>query len=289
MLRSCYGVGSGSSTVGGDSVTNKTQPLTDSMKNMCNLLSNHEELIEIAKKPDMKPLKFNHVTVLYYLSRQKSNVITLNAHCDVEVTSSNIFKQGNSQSENTPTVVLSFCETKSINFHKRYVEGGRFGIDKKVCSLSMSDGEMFVLHPNDERVIKRTIRSRQKKKRDEAKSSQFKHSVTFNLDITSGVSGNDCDGSTYRVTISACFRDVQTSNWFNDISNTLVPNYINANLDDKDDDIDECNITKSESERAKKRAKKEMLISKVRQEMLSAKVRGRINSELLKFYNNFQK
>ena len=82
---------------------------------------------------------------------------------------------------------------------------------------------------------------------------------------------------------------VQTSNWFHTFSNTLVPNYVRTMSDEQDKDAEEEKSTSTDSTRLKKRAKKEMLICKVREEMLTPEVRNRISEDLMKFYVNIHK
>ena len=60
ITRWSYGLGSGSLTVGGDLQTSRTRALTITMKKMC------DELQKLCESD----VKFNHVTVLYYLTDQ---------------------------------------------------------------------------------------------------------------------------------------------------------------------------------------------------------------------------
>ena len=215
--RTCYGVGSGASTVGSDPLTNKTRLMCNDMKQMCDYLSTNDHLFKSNNRTCSKRLRFNHVTVLYYLSKSPSHRINLNAHCDVEVTVNNDFRAGNSQKEATPTVVLSFCSKKEIVFHKRYAGLSKFGAIKRVCSMDLNDGDMFVLHPQDERVVQRNIKMGWRLFEWETDASQFKHAVSFssknkNVDGTPGCA----------VSISVCFREVRTTANFHPISNTVM-------------------------------------------------------------------
>ena len=214
-MRTCYGVGSGASTVGADVVTNKTRVMSTNMKNMCDLLSCNSNMFSVNKKHCTPSLSFNHVTVLYYLSKSSSHKIDLNPHCDVEISSNNEYKIANSQTENSPTVVLSFAATKSVEMYKRQVLNNKFENAMHVGELKMEDGEMFVLHPYDERVVERIVKTGGRKKKFEKEEirSQFRHALSFkSLHVPGDASSTqEC---TYAVSISVCFHDVKSSQWF---------------------------------------------------------------------------
>ena len=208
-----YGVGSGNQTVGGDTKITKNRPFTNTMKTMCNMLNKMEILKcngDYCIKPKEK-LDFNSVTVLYYLMDSRgTNVINLKPHCDLEVNARNIVNKNNSQKPGTPTVVLSLQSDKKLDFYKRYSNGTSFVNDNngggkhKVDSMILNHGELFILHPDDERVFARKIRSKEnvnKSKREEMKS-QFQHGVTCSISKNKDAGS----GEGYKISISVCFR-----------------------------------------------------------------------------------
>ena len=213
-----YGVGSGSSTVGGDTVTTFTQSLTQNMRNICSLLTKEDSLI--CKGKYCRKANFNHVTILYYLlDSKKINEVNLNPHCDIEINSKNEVSPNNSQKPDTPTIVISFGCSKTIKFFKRYVEGGKFTKSKEIDELVLDDGDIFLLHPSDERVRKR--------KGDE-KTSQFQHGVKCFL--KRNTKRREVE---YKVAISVCFRESMKSMNYSIIHNNIVCN--NGKLIDNSD------------------------------------------------------
>ena len=215
--RTCYGVGSGAATVGSDPITNKTRLMSNVMTKMCNDLSSKPSLFRNKKHSCSSTVTFNHVTVLYYLSKGTSHHILLNPHCDAVVSSGDIYDVKNSQKENTPTVVLSFAATKEIDFFKRYSDGNKFEDHQIKDSMKLEDGDMFVLHPFDERVVQRDVIKGGKKYTKEEKRSQFKHAVNF----SSKHATNESQES-YEVAISVCFRNVQKTALFDQRTDCVV-------------------------------------------------------------------
>ena len=212
--RYSYGIGSGSSTVGGDVETTKTKPLTKCMKKMCRELTKVKE-INCFKDKNNNVVDFNHVTILYYMPNMKGNnpIIELKPHCDLEVTASNKVKVNNSQKEGTPTVVLALKCKKDVTFYKRYSNGKKFedGRGTKVDSMTMNHGDLFILHPKDERVFKRRIWNTELHEyQNETKSSQFKHGVVVRR-----------KKNKQRLSISVCFRQVKQIQQYSR-NNTLI-------------------------------------------------------------------
>ena len=181
VTRWTYGVGSGSTTVGGDLKTTLTKQMTTCMKDLCKLLSN-SDMIKCKGSYCKKIVNFNHVTILYYMYDSKTNrKVTLNPHCDIGISASNEFAANNSQAEGTPTVVLCLNKGKPISFYKRNSNGKNFMKKAEfVDKLDMEHGDIFVLHPIDERVIKRRIKNDENGKYTlENELSQFKHGVEY--------------------------------------------------------------------------------------------------------------
>lgn len=202
--RTAYGVGSGNATVGGDRKMTKTRLMTTVMKNICEYLSSEAKVFTNNGKKCRSDVHFNHVTVLYYLSEsgRPEHKINLNPHSDMEVTAKNEFKLSNSQTEHTPTVVISFVDSKDLVFYKRNSDGNRFGEISRVTSMTMNDMDIFVLHPHDERVVKRRLKLKNHGNVIEDTMSQFKHGVSF----SSSRPGMNEEG--YGVSISVCLRHV---------------------------------------------------------------------------------
>ena len=263
--RTCYGVGSGASTVGSDPITNKTRLMSKVMMKMCNDLSSKPYLFMNKKQSCSSTVTFNHVTVLYYLSKGPSDHILLNPHCDAVVSTGNIYNVKNSQQENTPTVVLSFSSAKEIVFFKRYSDGNTFEDHQFVDSMKLDDGDMFVLHPCDERVVQREVIKGGKKYTKEEKRSQFKHGVNFSSKKTT----NEIKEA-YEVAISVCFRNVQTTASFDKKTDCVVSTKNN-------------NGDKEPSHHQKKRIK---LLDEKRNDIYDPENRKAISKELEKFYNS---
>ena len=217
--RMSYGVGSGSSTVGGDIQSTRTSELSKGMSLMITELNKYQFCVGNYCK---KKFSFNHVTVLYYLSNAHSHpVISLKKHCDVVVSPDNIVgKNNNSQTPGTPTIVLTLHCSKVLDLFKRYSTGKKFDKGSKVDSIQLNHGDLFVLHPRDERVIRRRVRGNNIDSYELEKStSQFQHGVHFkNLPSLRKNKNRD----NYKVSISVCFRNVQRKLMFSTVSNLQI-------------------------------------------------------------------
>ena len=181
---------------------------------MCKELTKVKE-INCFKDKNNNVVDFNHVTILYYMPNMKGNnpIIELKPHCDLEVTASNKVKVNNSQKEGTPTVVLALKCKKDVTFYKRYSNGKKFEDDRgtKVDSMTMNHGDLFILHPKDERVFKRRIWNTELHEyQNETKSSQFKHGVVARKKKRKE-----------RLSISVCFRQVKQIQQYSR-NNTLI-------------------------------------------------------------------
>ena len=229
-----YGTGSGSSTVGGDSITNRTRRMSPKMVELCDELSTYvnstSKLFSKGNKVTKKIAKdvcFNHVTVLFYLTDstnddgegRKYKKSTLNPHCDVTYSASNKYNpKHNTQREDTPTIVLSLFEPKKVSFFKDYTSDGKTWDVKvpdkleEVEAMTTGHGEFFFLHPADERPLKRRVLTVEKKFENETKASRFKHGV-----ICQSYAADDVK---YKVSVSICVRQVTKELWHN--KNTLT-------------------------------------------------------------------
>ena len=169
-------------------------------------------------KYSRKFVDYNHVTILFYfIQPSKNTAVTLRPHCDLQVSPSNKTVKGNSQKENTPTIVLTLQCSKYIDFYKRYSNGKKFesSSSTKVSSMLLNHGDFFVLHPEDERVLNRRILCSDKKIENtssfeiESKLSQFQHGVQFSSN--NDINVNDKNAL---VSISVCFRETTTKSRF---------------------------------------------------------------------------
>ena len=223
VMRYSYGFVRGTKTVGGDTKTTSTKPMPKLMKNMCKELSN---LLKGTKINGCRychnKIEFNHVTVLYYLTDSKSQrTVRLNHHTDIEVSASNVVKQNNSQKNKTPTVVLALQNPKTIKFFKRFSDGKKFEKDlQEIDKLEMLHGDIFVLHPKDERVIKRRFRNKEDLNVTETKASQFKHGVVCSFDSKNNTKkSRDHDRN---ISISVCFRQTQSCLKYSGLTHMLA-------------------------------------------------------------------
>lgn len=271
VFRYSYGVGSGESTVGGDVETTTTKPLTKIMVQICKELEKLDELKKWTKaQKKMSTMYFNHVTILYYImDNHEHRKIELKPHCDLEVTATNKVKKGNSQVEGTPTVVISLQSDKKVNFYKRYTTVDQKKFEDKlklVHEFNMKDGDMFVLHPKDERVHCRKVwdnNSQTLKKEDCA--SQFKHGVKCTID----------KGMNRKLSISVCFRQVSTFKQYCPRNNTIIERII------------------KETKTAKETGKENTIAEKRREELMDSKRKiihkprnlQRIKKRNMKYYN----
>ena len=257
-----YGVGSGSTTVGGDINTTQTCPLTKTMKEFCEFIKANDIFTCYGKHCIAKEnLDYNHVSILYYLMDSKrNNKICLKPHCDLEVNASNHVKQNNSQRENTPTVVVALQNEKNVDFYKRYVSGKSFEDIEKIDSMKMKHGDIFVLHPDDERVIGRSADINKGIK----KKSQFQHGVTCKLQKSLKK-----QNIKYKLSISVCFRQTTNLSKYSCKSNLLV---------------DENDMLAQDQSTTKAGIKRKQDISWKKKELENEKNITRIGKKLRKFH-----
>ena len=224
--RYSYGVGSGSTTVGGDVTTTTTKPLTTVMKKLCRELEKLSYVRNLKVSVGNQRVRFNHVTILYYLMDNDTHQkVTLRPHCDLEVTATNKVKKGNSQVEGSPTLVLALQKSKNITFYKRYSDGMKFYNEcQEVDSMTMNHGDIFFLHPKDERVLKRRILEEDDMRYcNEDKKSQFKHGVVCSFeDLDHHRNKSKNERTKQQVSISVCFRQTNTIKFYSSKNHTLI-------------------------------------------------------------------
>ena len=231
--RYSYGVGSGSTTVGGDVATTQTKPMSKVMKKLCEKLQSLKEVRELIVNENER-VNFNHVTILYYLiDNDRHKTCTLRPHCDLEVTASNKVKENNSQVAGSPTLVIALQKPKEITFYKRYSDGVKF--DKNITDvgkMNMEETDIFFLHPEDERVIDRELYNEGTgKTENENRLSQFKHGVVCTRDKET--MNDKSKRNKYQISISVCFRQTNTVRLYSAKNHTLIDEQGNKVDNDK--------------------------------------------------------
>ena len=267
ISRKCYAVGTGVSTVGGDIKTTATSPLTPIMKQFISMLNG---MSLCHGKYCSKNVRFNHVTVLYYMADSLTTpVVSLKKHCDIVVSPANVVSGNNSQKPSTPTVVLTLQTSKNLDLYKRYSDGKCFiKPTTKQCSMQLNHGDIFVLHPRDERCIKRSILCPGSTNgfSKEDLPSQFQHGVSFKVKCPCNA---DLQHRLFNVSISVCFRQVLTEQDFSDSNFHCTSSYIDTN---------DINMTVAMVHRSK-------LIHKKRKGVSEQSVQNRVSKKLKNFYN----
>ena len=263
VFRWSYGVGSGSSTVGGDTLTSTTRPMSNNMKEMCDSLKKMSKFI-CSEKYCRKNIDFNHVTVLYYMMDSKNPTIKLKPHCDIERTAGDVFKQNNSQEEGTPTVVLTLNDSKTVEFYKRYTSDKViFESINPISQMKLNHKELFVLQPKDEHVLHRRCKKGNDRDNftEECCASQFKHGVECKL-------GDFDNKRKSRLVISVCFRQSRITKKYSNKDHILIDS--------------EGNKVKNDV-RTASMIERDNLISKKRLEKEDEKNLNRIHKKLKKF------
>jgi len=122
--RYTYGSGTGTSTVGIDPNNFVTREMTEEMKSMSielkELLVNNKKYFKLDDAN--LDLPFNHCTVLvYYAGKSLKNHARMGMHSDCVYSVHNgcYVKKDNSQVQNTPTVVYSLGDSRSLNWIRR--------------------------------------------------------------------------------------------------------------------------------------------------------------------------
>ena len=171
VYRYSYGMGMGSAcrSIGTEKTQLKTRPFNDDLYTISNYVHdfvfNDESVLHMlnSQRRHNTPIvddKFNHLSILFYygIEELKHNS-RLGVHGDVcyDTTGTFIDSQ-NSQMENSLTVVLSLFDDRDVNFYLRKAirrKGGKSSSWKMsnyaIHRFRLSHGNLFVLHPDDER------------------------------------------------------------------------------------------------------------------------------------------
>jgi hypothetical protein len=133
-----------------------TRSLCEDMKMICNGI--HIDFIKM-KVNDMNIRPFNHVTILFYFGDEC--VRKLNLHRNILYSKDGVYSVSkNSQTEGTPTCILNFGDTRTLQFrlfkYQKQSKGtfqqkrvGRDGHYSDV-NITLPHGSLFVLHEKDE-------------------------------------------------------------------------------------------------------------------------------------------
>ena len=129
VKRYTYGSGSGTSSVGMDKYNFVTREMTPSMQMLSSeihkFLRNNKLLFNL-ETTDMSQL-FNHCSViLYYAGKGLKKLSSLGYHSDCVYSTQNgkFVSNSNSQVINTPTVIYSLGDSRTLNYRKRKLING---------------------------------------------------------------------------------------------------------------------------------------------------------------------
>ena len=126
VVRYSYGIGSGAVTVKQDPSNMVTRRMTFQMSCLAEYLHEHclfNKSILGFDDVDLST-QFNHCTIIiYYTSPETKKVTTLPLHADslYSVNTGKFSINGNSQRENTPTVVYSLGDEREVNWKRRFI------------------------------------------------------------------------------------------------------------------------------------------------------------------------
>jgi hypothetical protein len=158
VSRYTYGSGSGSNSVGTNPIYCQTKPMSHGMMELGIALQDHlrQGKTKFCNTTDLSD-PFNSVTILLYMGSdviRECKVSRLGFHCDTEYTAKGEFVSNNSQKQNTPVVVLTLGDPRTLHMKKRFAAGNGTWIsnanEKKTHAFVLTDQSIFVLHPDDE-------------------------------------------------------------------------------------------------------------------------------------------
>jgi hypothetical protein len=206
LTRATYGTGSGSNSVATDRRKNQTKQLSCAMdkvgdgihKNLQRRTAKYFRAMDLSEG-------FNSVSILLYMGSDvisKCTESTIGYHSDAEYNSKGQFSKHNSQKENTPVVVLTLGDQRTLHMKKRKVklDGGwmPYNGNELLHDYVLQSGSIFVLDPADE--IPKT------RGRENQPLSQFQHG---GVKLTKGLS------------IAIIFRTVTTTAKINVTNNKM--------------------------------------------------------------------
>jgi hypothetical protein len=154
--RYIYESGSGSNSNEMNPLECQTKPMSHAMVLLATAVQDKLRQRKSCNTTDLSDA-FNSVTILLYMG---SDVIrerkesSLGFHCDTEYTAKGEFVSNNSQKQNTPVVVLTLGDERTLHMKKRFAASDGTWInnenEKKTHAFVLTDESIFVLHPDDE-------------------------------------------------------------------------------------------------------------------------------------------
>lgn len=183
VTRYVDGTGYGSSSVGTDPRSGQTKQMSLAMWELGVALQNQLQIPKnrFCKTMDLSE-EFNSVSILLYIGSdviKECTVSDLAYSSDIEFNTKGEFVKDNSQKENTPVVVLTLGDPRTVHMKKRKKgkDGNWMNNEReKTHDFLLTSGSIFVLDPADEELKERG--------RENQGLSQFHHRVK----VTKGLS-----------------------------------------------------------------------------------------------------
>jgi len=143
LIKTGYGIGSGSSTIGNYPPDQKVHPVTPSMEKLMLLV---QELRDVRDGPETN---FNHVAIKVYWGKKATAY-----HRDIEWDSlRGIPKANNSQKPGTISLLFTVGAAKEFSmrrYRKKQHKCDANGLNDTTLSFKLKDGDIFILDPIDE-------------------------------------------------------------------------------------------------------------------------------------------
>jgi hypothetical protein len=157
IMRYVYGTGSGTGSVGTDPRSWQTKSMSLAMWELGECIRQHLITREslFCDKMDLED-EFNTATILLYMGSDvidECEISSLGFHTDCEYTAKGQFVASNSQKENTPAVILTLGDARTLYMKKRKVGSNGSWMnnkDEKIHEYLLRSGSIFVLDPADE-------------------------------------------------------------------------------------------------------------------------------------------
>ena len=160
--------------------------------------------------------ELNHCTIIIYNTHSPGINYKLPFHYDCEYDHNGTFLQRNSKRENTPVIVYSLGDSRTLNLSRRMaVDSGNHKqwliIQKKCKEFELKDNSIFLLHPDDENPLLRYF---------DKELSQFQHG---NVQVKKG-----------QLSLGMVLRNVTKSLPYNNVTDVrLLPdNFMNDQRND---------------------------------------------------------
>lgn len=212
VKRATYGPTSLTGPLSMDPRVYSTKPMSIAMYELGVSLKKFVKL-QLSKDSGLKSDKifdceFNHCTVLTYNAHIPNINNKLSYHCDCQYDRHGKFMESqNSQGQNTPVIIYSLGDSRTLSFRQRSVTNGkksflRWKTEKVPCQkFELTDNSIFVLHPMDEKPTHRP---------PSQSLSQFQHG---NVDVKDG-----------NMSIALVYRNVTRTLVYDNVTLTRVLN-----------------------------------------------------------------